>query len=384
MQDDLHLGTVAWGWVTGIFAFAYGAFQIPSGLLGDRIGPRRTLTAIVLCWSAFTSLTGAVSNYYWLLLARFCFGVAEAGAVPNGQAVVARWFPILERARVCGIGNVAVQVGGAITPVLVVPIQMRYGWRTTFFVFGFLGVIWSAAWYKWFRDSPAEMVGIRKTELDELGIDSTVHFRQTHPRMPWGIVLRSGTLWTAMTIAACYIYTLHFFQSWFHTYLVKGRGYTLADLPISALPYLVGGIAGGLGGVLSDALSRELGLRWGRRCLGIMGLGIAALSMIAAALIQHKLAAVTLLSIAYGGVALQVPILFAVCLDIGGSYAGVVTALVNTAGQIGGLLSSLAFGYLLSRYNDYNIPLIAMAILLMIGGLLWSRLDATRALSPEM
>src|SRR5579864_7491904 len=68
MQEDLHIDPVGWGWVTGIFAFSYCLFEIPTGALADRIGPRRVLTRIVLWWSAFTSLTGMMSNFYLLLL----------------------------------------------------------------------------------------------------------------------------------------------------------------------------------------------------------------------------------------------------------------------------------------------------------------------------
>jgi ACS family glucarate transporter-like MFS transporter len=64
MQDALHISPEAWGWVTSVFFLSYSAFEIPTGALGDRIGPRRVLTRVVAWWSAFTSLTGIVSNYY--------------------------------------------------------------------------------------------------------------------------------------------------------------------------------------------------------------------------------------------------------------------------------------------------------------------------------
>src|SRR6266700_7937931 len=83
MQDALHIGPQAWGWVSSVFFFSYSVFEIPSGALGDRIGARRVLTRIVLWWSVFTSLTGAVSSYWLLLLVRFCFGAGEAGSFPN-------------------------------------------------------------------------------------------------------------------------------------------------------------------------------------------------------------------------------------------------------------------------------------------------------------
>src|SRR5580704_9418687 len=129
MQDALHLGPVEWGWVTGIFTLSYAVFEIPSGMMGDRIGPRRVLTRIVLWWSVFTSLTGAVSGYFMLLVVRFFFGIGEAGAFPNMNIVLGRWMPPARRASGWGVIFMMSQVGAGISPLLVVPIQMRYGWH---------------------------------------------------------------------------------------------------------------------------------------------------------------------------------------------------------------------------------------------------------------
>src|SRR3982751_3361540 len=82
MQRDLGLSQSQWGWVVGIFALSYALFEIPGGSMADRLGPRRVLTRIVLWWSAFTTLTGFVSNYLILLLVRFAFGAGEAGGYP--------------------------------------------------------------------------------------------------------------------------------------------------------------------------------------------------------------------------------------------------------------------------------------------------------------
>ena len=109
-----------------------------------------------------------VSNYYVLLFTRFCFGAGEAGAFPNASIVVSRWFPPSKRASISGVLLMASQIGGAIAPLLVVPIQMRYGWRMSFLVFGVVGAIWAAAWYCWFRDTPSEMPGVSQAELQEL------------------------------------------------------------------------------------------------------------------------------------------------------------------------------------------------------------------------
>ena len=154
MQEALSLSPEQWGWVTGVFTFSYALFEIPSGSMGDRIGPRRVLTRIVLWWSAFTSLTGALTSFIPLVLVRFAFGMGEAGAAPNLGITIARWFPLRERATAWGITLMSLQVGGALAPFLVVPIQQAYGWQASFYAFGFVGVLWCIAWYIWFRDSP--------------------------------------------------------------------------------------------------------------------------------------------------------------------------------------------------------------------------------------
>jgi MFS family permease len=131
IQDALHIGPFEWGWVIGAFTIAYAAFEIPTGALGDRIGPRKVLTRIVLWWSVFTTITGLVLGFYPLLLVRFLFGAGEAGAFPNASISVGRWFPAHERGRALGVILMASQLGGAVAPLLVVPIQIHYGWRAS-------------------------------------------------------------------------------------------------------------------------------------------------------------------------------------------------------------------------------------------------------------
>jgi len=377
IQEAFHLGPVAWGWVASVFTIAYAVFEIPTGVMGDRIGPRRVLTRIVLWWSAFTTLTGLATGYVPLLITRFFFGMGEAGAFPNASIAVARWFPLRERGRAFGVVLMSGQLGGALAPLLVVPIQARWGWRASFYVFGILGVIWSAVWYKWFRDSPGEMAGISTQELHET---REVVVKGRHS-LPWMSAMRSVNFWSAMCVAFCYIYAYYFFQSWFHTYLVKARGFAESDLLLSSLPYLVAAITNLSGGLLSNIAVRKWGLRWGRRSIAVVGLLTAAVCAVAVMFTHHPIGALILLSLIYGGVTLQQPIMFALCLDIGGEYAGAIVGSMNTAAQVGSFLSSLAFGYIVDRFHSYDLPFVPMAVLLVIGAALWLRIDATERLS---
>ena len=371
MQEALSISPVAWGWVTGAFTLAYAAFEIPSGTLGDRIGPRLVLTRIVLWWSSFTALTGLVSSYYPLVLVRFLFGMGEAGAFPNASIAVSRWFPVTERGRAFGLMLMSSQLGGALAPLLVVPIQAAYGWRASFFVFGILGVLWSAVWYVWFRDSPSQKNLVSPQPS------------QQHRNVPWKLVLRSPNLWAVMGVGFCYVYSHAFFQSWFHTYLVKAHGYREKDLLLSSLPFLVGAVGNFAGGFASTHFVRRLGLKKGRCRVGAAGLASASLGLLAALATPHWLVSLILLSLVYGAICFQQPSIFAVCLDIGRENAGAAVGAMNTACQLGSFLASVLFGYLVQYYGTYEAPLIPMAALLAIGAGLWLKVDPTRPLLPS-
>lgn len=334
------------------------------------------LTRIVLWWSAFTALTGAATSYYPLLFTRFFFGAGEAGAFPNASVVVARWFPPSQRATMCGVTLMASQMGGALAPLLVVPIQSRYGWQASFFVFGALGLVWAAVWYVWFRDSPAEKGEVGQSRGTAAVASDGHHF-------PWRFALRSPSVLAVLSTAFCYVYVYNFFQTWFHTFLVKGRGFSEEGLLLSALPFVVAVCANLGGGAASDALVRKLGLKRGRRALGVASLTCAGLLTIAAMLTRQQMLTVVLLSLVYGAITFQQSGVFGVCLDIGKKHAGAMVGMMNTSAQVGGLLGSVLYGYIVERFGSYDAPFVPMAGLLFLGALMWLKIDASTELSAE-
>lgn len=376
IQEDLGIGPVGWGWVTGMFTLAYCLFEIPTGTMGDRLGPRRVLTRIVVWWSAFTALTGATTSFYPLLITRFLFGAGEAGAFPNASIVVARWFPPRQRATMSGVNLAASQVGGAIAPLLVLPIQMHFGWRMSFYVFGVAGLVWAAVWYAWFRDSPEEMRG----QSARPGASVAPPGAPPAPShaFPWRAASRSSSVWALLAVAFCYIYVYNFFQTWFHTFLVKGRGFSEGSLLLSSLPFLVAVGANLAGGAASDALTRRLGPKRGRRLIGAGSLGTAAACTLAAMLTQHHVLTVVFLALTYGAITFQQSSVFGVCLDIGGPRAGAMVGLMNTVAQGGGLVGSVAYGYIVERTGSYDAPFVPMVAALVAGSLLWAKVDASR------
>lgn len=382
MQDDLHISPELWGWVVGLFAISYAAFEIPSGALGDRIGPRKVLTRIVLWWSAFTTLTGTVKGFYSLLTVQFFFGAGEAGAFPNSTATIARWFPKTERARAQGVVWMASRVGGALCPPIVIAIQTMFGWRACFFVAGSFGLVWAVVWFLWFRDTPREKPGVSAEEIAEIELGKGDV--RGHHGLPWAIVVRKRNFWTLLMMYHMYCWGSFFFLSWLHTFLARGRGFTPAEIAtLAPLPFIFGGCANFLGGFTSDHLVHKIGLKWGRRTVAIIGLSFSAVLMLATSMTQHKIASVVLVGLAYAGSDFMLPVAWAVCLDIGKRYVGAVSGSMNMAGQLGSFLSSVVFGYLITYFNSYNAPLYVMFVALAASAALWLLIDPTRELVPE-
>jgi MFS transporter, ACS family, glucarate transporter len=183
-------------------------------------------------------------------------------------------------------------------------------------------------------------------------------------------------------LAFCYIYVYNFFQTWFHTFLVRGRGFSESTLLLSALPFAVAVCSNLAGGAASDALVRKLGVTRGRRLIGAAALATAAVCIIAAMLTQHQVLTVVFLTLTYGAITFQQSGVFGVCLDIGGPRAGAMIGLMNTVAQIGGLVGSVLYGYIVARAG-YDAPFIPMAVVLCIGAALWLMVDASEKLGED-
>src|SRR5262245_9990537 len=131
VRRDLGLETVA-DLTIAIWAFqlAYALFEVPTGYLGDRFGPRKTLIRIVLWWSTFFCLTTVVGYQFggvalvgatglWVLITfRFLFGVGEAGAYPNIARALYNWFPLSQRGFAQGAVWMSARFMGGLTPLI--------------------------------------------------------------------------------------------------------------------------------------------------------------------------------------------------------------------------------------------------------------------------
>ena len=377
IRADLGLTPGQMGWVFSAFTIAYAVFEIPSGWLGDTIGPRKVLTRIVLWWSAFTAATGAVWNYISLLTARFLFGAGEAGAFPNMSRSLSRWFPSRERGTAHGIIFMGSRLGGAVTPPLVGTLIYYAGWRQAFWIFGLLGVVWCFFWWRWFRDDPAQHPAVGLEELRLIQEDGP----ERTSVLTFDAILSPNLLWIGL-MYFCYGYCLYFYLTWLPTYLTDARGMSSAQMNTAhTIVLLAAASASILGGRLTDYLTKRYGLRRGR-AIGVVAMPLSGLALTVAALADS--AALTTIAIVVAASAgdLCLSPSWAMCHDVGRDAAGTVTAIMNTFGNIGGALSPLVFGYSVQWWGSWSIPLLIAAGVALLGGAITLLIDTDQVL-PE-
>lgn len=383
IMRDLNLTPDQWGWILSAFILSYGLMQIPMGAMGDKRGHRSTLALIVLWWSAFTAFTGMAGGFVSLILIRFMFGIGEAGSSPCSTGVISRWFPKKEVGKAQGFIWAASRMGGALTPFIVLPVITYLGWRAAFYILGAVGVIWSIVWYLFYRNQPKEMRGISAEEIAEAPV-TQMAVSTEKVSIPWKSLLSSKQFWLILSMYFFYAFGSWFFFSWFPTFMELGRGFEKDQLTYAiAVPFVMSMIGNISGGYLTDKLSAKYGLKVGRKALGSSSLIVSAIFMFLAAFIPGKMQVFIFLSLAFGIIDLMLPSAWALCIDLGKKYSGAVSGAMNTAGNLGGFVCSLIFGYVVSATGNYNLPLYIIAGMLVISAVIFLFIDPTKQLISD-
>jgi sugar phosphate permease len=384
IQKELAIDNASMGVILGAFRWGYALFQIPGGWLGDLIGPRKALTMIVIWWSVFTSLTAVSWGVVSMIVFRFLFGVGEAGAFPIATRSLSRWMLPGERGYAQGITHAGSRLGAAITPPVVTAIMLAWGWRAAFWVFGGVGALWALVWYWYYRDRPSEHSSVNAQELELIQRQTGAGPKPGQsPGIPWRVIFSSPTLWTLCTMYFCYSYCLAIYLDWFPKYLNQARGLNIKTMGMYAsLPLFAGTLGDFLGGWISDRLAHKRGLKTGRRVVAVAGFLLAAAGIVPAVLSQSPERCVAFTCLAFFGLEVTVGVSWAVPLDIGGDYAGSVSAVMNTCGNIGGAISSTSLGFLVQAFG-WETPFLAAAVACALAAVLFSRIDATRRIFQE-
>jgi len=425
VKVDMGLQSIAdLGLAMAAFNLAYALFEVPTGWLGDRYGPRKTLIRVVLWWSAFVALTSiagmnifgfaivGLAGVRTLAVIRFMFGAGEAGAYPNIAKAIYNWFPLSERGRASGLVWMASRFLGGLTPLIMLLLTKYVGmeWRGILILFALLGAAWCAAWYWWFRDRPEDKPEVNAAERELIHAGSGP--AASHSGVPWGAILRSPTMWSICAMYFCINVGWYFNLNYLPAYLEEQYGITKSST-MGAIykggPLLAGMLGCWLGGWLTDRFVRRTGnLKWGRRIYGMIGHGLAALSLLACVFAPDPITFAILIALSGFTNDLTMASAWSTCQDIGRRYAGIVSGTMNMIGNLGGALITYVTPYILRVARDlyaqshnitvesltkeqlreafmpgWRINFVIFGVVYFFAMLFWLGIDATKPLEKK-
>jgi ACS family glucarate transporter-like MFS transporter len=393
IQDEFSFSTHTMGWVFSAFLLGYALFQIPGGWAGDRYGPKNVLALAILFWSVFTALTGLAPKlilHGWInavaafMIIRFPVGAGEAATSPNGNKIVANWMGSGRRGTGASFTILGVGLGGAITPPLIAWIMQKYGWRTSFYIAGALGLIVVLVWQALVTNTPEEHPRVNRAELELIQAGRDVSGLVKNRRAtPWGQLISTASCWGLFLGYFCQGFPIYFYHTWFFLYLIQVRhlGITQGGL-WGATPYLAIAALAPLGGLFSDFAVRRMGKRWGRRATISVGMFSSASLLWVGSNTASNTAAVIALAVGGGMNMFAASTFWATCIDLTQEFTGSLSGLMNTFGNLGGWLSPIVTAYVATSFG-WNRALDCAAAVSIASGLFFLLVKADRSIDAE-
>lgn len=370
MAKDLSISPEMMGLLFSAFSWTYAAAQIPGGVLLDKFGTRLTYAFSLGFWSFFTLLHGIASNIAILFAFRLGLGVSEAPCFPTNSRVLSTWFPQEERARANSVYAVGQYAGLAFLSPALFWVVAAWGWRSLFFLFGAIGIIYSAIWYRLYRD-PHHSANVSQAELDHIKAGGGLANKGPSAPFSWANVfklLSKRQVLGASIGQFCGNSTLVFFLTWFPTYLATERGMNLLESGIYAmLPYIAATVGVLFGGALSDMIIRRTGsANWGRKLPIVGGLLLASLIIIAN-FVENDTMVILIMSIAFFGQGM-VNLGWTLIADIAPKpMIGLTGGVFNLCANLAGIVTPIVVGLIVGATGSFYGALAFIGGLALVG-----------------
>ncbi len=392
MIEDLSLSEIQWGWVLAAFTTGYALFQFPGGIFGDFFGPKRALTLIAILWGVSTLLTalvpgsesGSVTTILTaLIMVRFLVGVSHAPIFPIQNVTVQRWFPAGSWALPHGLSSTGLTLGVAVTTPVLVWMITEMGWRYSFILLTPLAFIVAALWWWYCRDFPQQHPAINAEEVALITKNQYTTENNEAAQLPWTRVIKNRDILLLAISYFCMNIIFYEVFSWFFYYLVTIREFEAqqASYLISS-QWICGAVGAASGGWICDKLCNRLGLRWGCRWPAIIGMVLSALLIVAGALISNPYIAMLFFVFCFLFNQMTEGAYWATSIAIGGRNAGAAGGVMNTGGNIAGVIGTLIIPFSASIFG-WSFAIATGGIFAIIGAGLWFFIRPDHPLSEQ-
>jgi MFS transporter, ACS family, phthalate transporter len=389
-QNDLSLTDASYGLGVGVFYIGYILFEVPSNLLLQKIGARKTITRIMCLWGMISMSMALVSSPAQFYAARILLGAAEAGFFPGIILYLTYWFPYRLRGRVMSFFVLAIAVSGIIGGPLSGSILQHMtglaglkGWQWLFLIEGLLPVVMGISAYFVLDDRPRDASWLTEAQKQILtaNLASTGEAQGHSPLRAFLSTLRKPMLWVSTFGYFSITWAGMVLNFWAPTIIQRsGISNVLHVGLLSAVPYIVGA-CGML--LLCRSSDRLLERRWHFATAAFIASTAVLAIAVTASNWMVAVACLALLAVGYlSATALfwTIPTRFLTEAESAGSIA-----FISSFGQIGSLAAPTIFGFVTAKTGSLAAGSYLVAAVLAAGGLavLTLKLPAATALLPR-
>ncbi|HTB44578.1 MAG TPA: MFS transporter, partial [Acetobacteraceae bacterium] len=371
LRKDFGIDAAAMGFILSGFFWTYAVMQMPWGWFADKRGPRLALSIAVVWWSVFTAATAVARGFTSLMGCRLLLGIGEAGAYPAFTKVVADWFPRRERSFATSIYDSGSRTGAVLSLPIVSAIIAGLGWRASFIITGVLGLIWTVFWLFIYRE-PEQHPGVAPDELKRLQAErGRPEVIAGAKKLPWASLFRYRTVWAMMIGFFCLNFAIYFFITWFPTYLVQARGFSLTQLgTLGALPGVLAIPGGWFGGFASDSLYRRGWSLTAARKTCLVGGMLMSSVITLSAFAPNIYVCLALFALSYASLAFTGASIWSLPADVAPTQAHVASigGIQNFASNLAGIVISTFTGLMLwITSGSFAVPLTAAGAICILG-----------------
>jgi D-galactonate transporter len=373
MLHDLHFSEAVYGLGAGIFFVGYCCFEVPANVMLSRLGARRWMTWIMVCWGIVSACTMFVRTPVSFYILRCLLGVSESGMFPGVIFYLTLWYPSHRRGRVVAMFMTAQPVSGVIGgPVSGWILQEFHevghlaGWQWLFLLEGLPAVVMGVVLFYWIENNIRDarwLSEVQKRMLEEhIAADSAL--KEKHHGI--GSIIRDGRVWLLSAVSFCSVIGMYGIVFWLPT-IIKATG---VERPLQVglltmIPYGAAAVVMNLAGRSSDRSGER---RWHLALSTIAsGLGLIFATMHAG---NTTLALVGLTVAAAGGFTSQ-PLFWNLPTGVlGGTAAAAGIALINAVGNSGGFVGPYLVGWISDATHGTSVGIYALAFSLFLGSAL--------------
>lgn len=383
MNQDLGLTATMFGWAAGLFFFGYFIFEIPSNLLLQRFGARVWIARIMISWGIISMATAFATGPISFSILRFLLGVAEAGFTPGVYLYFTYWFPGKWRARATAtflLGIPTANIIGSPLSGLLLDVHEFAGlknWQFLLVAEALPAVLLGIACLFVLVDNPAKARWLNARE--KVWLTERLTREQREIGATHGSTLRdaftNSKVFVLAAINFCNIVGSIGIGIWMPQ-IIKSLGMQNSTVGlVAAIPYILGAIAMTLWARLANQSEQRLPYVAG-------ALGLAALSLVGAALTIDPLMRMTCLSVTVASILSFQATFWAIPSSfLTGQAAAGGLALIVSIGNLGGFVGPFVIGLVKDATQSFSGPFYVVASVLALGValILWLGDPARRA-----